>query len=279
MSLTFNEVPGSELSFADGDMPILTYHYGPDVYKPYCHPIYAPNGQIVTADAPEDHVHHRGLCFGWGDVNGVNYWSEINCDESVRGRIVHQEFRQKAVITDRARFVTINNWVAPDGVEVIEEVCHIVVSQPHLDIHTIDFCFELHAQSTDVVMGTSPVYHGLCYRAAEMEYRKIINSDSRIGELEAKGKPAQWCELSGVLGNEPVGVAVFDHPSNLRHPTKFFASDEAFGFISTSFAYDQPYIIPAGESLTLTYRVLIHLGDLFTFDLWTYYEEYSRSSG
>jgi hypothetical protein len=79
-----------------------------------------------------------------------------------------------------------------------------------------------------------------------------------------------------VLSNASVGIAIFDHPSNQRHPTRFFALDEAFGFISTSFAYDEPYTIPRGESLTLKYRVLIHLGDLFSFDLWKCYEEYAR---
>ncbi|MBI1924085.1 PmoA family protein [Candidatus Poribacteria bacterium] len=282
MALILTEVPGSTLSLADGNNPILTYHYGPELYKPYFHPIHAPNGQIVTDDAPEDHVHHRGLCFTWGNVNGINYWAEINCDEAVRGRIVHREFREKAVNAEMARFVIVNDWVAPDGAKPIEEISTVTVYPPQVedsrdggDHQTIDFGFELHAQSVDVVMGTPPAYHGLCYRAAEMEYRKIINSDSHIGEREAKGKPAQWCELGGVLGDEPVGVAIFDHPSNLRHPTRFYALDENFGFISTSFAYDEPYTIPAGEVLTLKHRVLIHLGDVFTFDLWKCYEEYA----
>ncbi|MCZ6676566.1 MAG: PmoA family protein [Candidatus Poribacteria bacterium] len=279
MALILTEISGSTLSLADGDNPILTYHYGPDLYKPYFHPVYAPNRQIVTADSPEDHRHHRGLCFAWGNVNGINYWAEVNCDEAVRGRIVHREFREKNVSADLARFVVVNDWVAPDGTKPIEAVCHITVHQPHLDMHVIDFCFELQARSTDVIMGTPPAYHGLCYRAAEMEYRRIINSNSRIGELEAQGKPAQWCQLGGVLGEEPVGVAIFDHPSNLRHPTQFFALDETFGFISTSFAYDEPYTLPSCEVLALKYRVLIHLGDLFTFDLWKHYEEYSRSKG
>lgn len=276
MALILDEVPGCEFSLADGDKPILTYHYGLDLYKPYFHPVYAPNGQIVTDDAPEDHVHHRGLCFAWGDVNGINYWAETNCGESVRGRIVHREFRQKSVNEDSAGFAVVNDWVAPDGTRPIEEICHLTVYRPEIDVQTIDFCFELHAQSADIVMGTPPAYHGLCYRAAKSEYRKITNSDSRLGEREAKGKPAQWCELGMILSNASLGVAIFDHPSNRRHPTTFFALDEAFGFISTSFAYNEPYTIPTGESLTLKYRVLIHLGDLFSFDLWKCYEEYAR---
>ncbi len=277
MTLVLTEASEFELSVTDEDTPIITYRYGSDLYKPYFHPIHAPNGLIVTDDAPEDHVHHRGLCFTWGDVNGINYWAEINCEEAVRGRIRHREFREKSVNPDRVQLVIVNDWVAPDGTNPIEEICSVTVYQPEPEHQAIDFQFDLRAQSTDVVMGTPPAYHGLCYRAAEMEYRKVTNSDSRIGESEVNGRNAKWCALNGILADEALGVAIFDHPSNLRHPTRFFALDDAFGFISTSFAYDEPYTIRAGETLTLKHRVLIHLGDLFTFDLWAYYEEYAKN--
>ena len=110
----------SELSIAYGQMPILTYHYSSALYKPYFHPLHAPNGQVVTEDAPEDHVHHRGLCFAWGDVNGVNYWAETNCETAVRGRIQHREFREKSVNADGASLVVVNDWLAPDGTKPIE---------------------------------------------------------------------------------------------------------------------------------------------------------------
>jgi hypothetical protein len=275
MALVFNEVPESELSIADGNRPILTYRYNAELYKPYFHPIHAPNGLIVTDDAPEDHVHHRGVCFAWGDVNGINYWAETNCEASLRGRIVHREFREKSVSSTYARFVVVNDWVAPGGTKPLEETRHVTVHQPQPDYQAIDFQFDLRAQATDVVMGTPPAYHGLCYRAGEMEYRKVVNAESRLGESEVNGRASKWCALNGVVSDEAIGVAIFDHPSNSRHPTQFFAMDDAFGFISTSFAYDEPYTIPAGETLSLKYRVLVYLGDLFTFDLWACYEAYT----
>jgi len=276
MALKLDEVSGSELSITDGEAPILTYCYGRDLHKPYFHPIYTPNELIVTDDIPEDYPYHHGLCFGWENVNGINYWEETNCDESARGRIVHREFREKAVNLDIAHFTVINDWVAPDNSKPIEETCHIAIHQPQADQQSIDLQFNLHAQSADVVIGVSSESQGLCYRGAEMEYRKVTNSDSCIGQSEVSGKTAKWCSLNGILSDEAVGVAVFDHPSNLRHPNHFFALDEAFGFISASFTYDEPHVIPAGETLMLKYRVLIYLGDVFTFDLWACYEEYAK---
>ena len=88
MTLVLNEVFESELSVTDGDTPIITYRYGSDLYKPYFHPIHAPNGLIVTDDAPEDHVHHRGLCFTWGDF--CNWWVWVLPDSDAYWRLTAQ---------------------------------------------------------------------------------------------------------------------------------------------------------------------------------------------
>ena len=56
----------------------------------------------------------------------------------------------------------------------------------------------------------------------------------------------------------------------------FFATDGAFGFISTSFAYDFSYTIPAGDTLRLKYRMYLYCGDVFTVDLWACYDAYTN---
>ncbi len=276
MTLRLNEISASELSVTNGEKPVLTYRYGHDLYKPYFHPIHAPNGLIVTGDRPEGHVHHRGLCFASEKLNGINYWTETNCNESVRGRVVHREFCEKIVNLDAVHFAVINDWRAPDNSNPIEETCYVTVHQPQLNQQIIDFQFSLEAQSSDVSLAPPCETQGLCCRMAEMEYRKVTNSDGCIGESEVSGKVAKWCSLNGVLSNEVAGVAIFNHPSNLRHPASFMVLDDAFGFMSAVFTGDEPHLISAGETLTLNYRLIVYLGDIFTFDLWTCYEEYVK---
>ena len=276
MALILNELSGSELSIMDDESPILTYHYGRELHKPYIHPIHAPNRSIVTDDAPGDCPYHHGLCFAWEDVDGVNYCRETDCDESERGRIVHQEFLEKSVDLHSAHFTVVNDWVTPDNSKPIEELCQIKVHQPQEDRQLIDLQFDLHAQTQDVSIGVSPESQGLCIRGTEMEYRKVTNSECSIGQSEVSGKAGKWCSLNGVLSDEAIGMAIFDHPSNLRHPTPFLALDDAIGFVSTALAYAEPHTVAAGETLTLKYRVVVYLGDLFTFDLWECYDEYAK---
>jgi hypothetical protein len=71
------------------------------------------------------------------------------------------------------------------------------------------------------------------------------------------------------VADEDVGIAVFDHPRNLRAPTYWHA--RAYGLLAANpfgvrqFSGDRhqdgKYVIPAGEALAFRYRVFIHHGD------------------
>src|SRR6187401_61150 len=69
----------------DGKPYSSLYLSGPEVTKPYLHPIRAANGKIVSrvwpmeekAGEAKDHPHHRGLWFTHGDVNGFDFWGNV----------------------------------------------------------------------------------------------------------------------------------------------------------------------------------------------------------
>jgi hypothetical protein len=41
------------------------------------------------------------------------------------------------------------------------------------------------------------------------------------------GQASPWCDYSGTLGTEKVGVAILDHPENPRHPVRWHAGRTA----------------------------------------------------
>lgn len=261
---------------SDGRL-VVVYNYDKDLYKPYFHPICLPDGDIISDDSPADHPHHRGLCVSWGNVNGVNFWAETAVEESKRGRIVHREFDEKLEAdTDSAQIAVKNDWVSPKGEVLLEEYQRVKIYKPTNESQLIDISFELCALNSEVTLGTPPAYHGLCFRAAPLEMMKTINADGLVGEERNHGKPARWCDLSGILGGMPVGISIFDHPQNPRFPTKFFTRDQNYGFISTSFAFDTPYLLPKNGSLKLNHRLFIHLGDVFSVDIDAEYEKFAN---
>lgn len=256
------------------DIDWLRYNYNPKLYKTYFHPIYAPDGQIVTADSPPDEVHHRGLCVSWGNVNEINFWAEEVYGPEVRGRITHKKFTDVEKKEDFVEFTEKCDWLAPGNKKFLDETRCVKIYAPQPKVRILDISFLLSAVDVDIIMGTPPAYHGLCYRASNMQHRRITNSEGNVGEETAKGKRARWADLSGILDGKAVGVTIFDNPSNPRFPTKFFTLDRSFGFISTSFSYDEAYIIKAGDSLKLTHRVLVHSGDASSFDIEGEYKKY-----
>jgi hypothetical protein len=96
----------------------------------------------------------------------------------------------------------------------------------------------------------------------------MVNANGASGEKGIWGKRSNWVDYYGRVANEDVGLAIFDHPNNLRAPTYWHA--RAYGLLAANpfglrqFTGDRrqdgAHAIPAGGSLILRYRVLIHHG-------------------
>jgi len=54
----------------------------------------------------------------------------------------------------------------------------------------------------------------------------------QTGEKETWGKPAKWCDESGMIDGKPYGVAILDHPNNPRHPSTWHV--RAYGLIAAN---------------------------------------------
>ena len=108
------------------------------------------------------------------------------------------------------------------------------------------------------------------------------NGGHRDGE--AWGKRNAWVDYSGLIKDKPVGVAIFDHPSNLRHPTWWHARKYGL-FAANPFgihdferkpAGSGDHTLKAGETLTFRYRFYIHAGDAMQARVAEMYEAWAR---
>jgi hypothetical protein len=99
---------------------------------------------------------------------------------------------------------------------------------------------------------------------------QFVDSEGRK-DLAAHGQNTRWMDFSGRFAPAKTGgIAIFDHPGNLRHPEPAFVIMDPkapFGYFSPALLFNKPYTLPAGQSLTLRYRVLIHPGRLDTNSL------------
>ena len=255
----------------------------------YYWPVIGPGGVKMTRSWPmeeapgedHDHPHHRSMWFSHGLVNGMDFWGE---DISYKGtpkfpvgKIVHDKILSAKGGAASGEIVAAQRWTAPDGAVPLTSVQTLRVYQRPASERLFDFEIVLKAGDKDVVLGdTKEGSFGI--RIAEsmrlVQPKKqpgaghILNSGG-AKDGEAWGQRAKWVEMSGPVDGKTFGIAIFDHPSNLRHPTRWHARDYGL-FAANPFAEHemdktQPqkagdYTIKAGESLTLKYRVWIHEG-------------------
>jgi hypothetical protein len=98
------------------------------------------------------------------------------------------------------------------------------------------------------------------------------------------GKRAEWVDYSGAIDGQTVGIAIFDHPENPRHPTYWHS--RAYGlFAANPFgahdfendkSRDGSMTIEPGQSVRFRYRVVIHPDDAQAAGIAAMFASYAR---
>ena len=244
--------------------------------KAICWPIIGPSGDPMTRSYPmataegekQDHIHHRSLWFTHGSVNGVSFWEEKKEKPAV---IKHLEF-VKVASKPTPTIVTRNAWLAPDEKKVCEDERTLrfgaTADARWIDVDLVVKATDGPVKFGDTKEGAFGVRVAETMKVDAKKGGRIVNSEGQV-DGAAWGKPAAWVDYNGPVNDKTVGVAIFNHPTSFRYPTPWhvrtyglFAANP-FGlhdFTSDKKA-DGSYTIPAGKSMTLRYRVYLHLGD------------------
>lgn len=244
--------------------------------KPYFHPICLTDGTELTWHRPPDHPWHYGLWFSWKYINGLNYWEEDRQTGLSEGRTEIRRLEVKPGGNYSATVAMELSYHPPGAPAVLMEDRRITVGTPDAQgAYRIDWSGHFTAGAADVLLDRTPItgekngqswggYAGLSMRLAKnITDWQLIDSEGRK-DLAAHGQKARWMDFSGQSADgQTGGIAIFDHPDNLRHPAPGFVIMDPkvpFAYFSPALLFNQPYILPVGKNLTLRYRVLIHPG-------------------
>ena len=286
---------GDQIDVSIGGKPFTTYYFGPETPKPYLYPLRSPEGIIVTRGYPmvknmpgesRDHPHHRAMFFAHGDINGVDFWGEAQfaakapvhvggetytSEELPKGRTVFTKLEESKGGPDSGTLRAVFSLLGPDG-RVMGSETQEYTFRGDEKTRTIDSSFTITADhGTPLKMGDTKEgsFAIRVVKSLQEPAVKMMNSNGAVGEKNIWGKRADWVDYSGVVGGERVGIAIFDYPGNIKHPTYWHA--RGYGLFAVNpFGehdfYNDPkrdgsVTIPVGGSLTLRYRVLIHDGD------------------
>ncbi len=270
---------------------------------PYLYPVIGPNGENVTRHYPmkegvpneqDDHEWHRSIRFSHRNVNGVSFWSP-DTDSKERGQIQLDKI-EKITSGEVGEIVLWNNWIGEKDKRLIlrEKVRLSFHPLPERQM-LMDYDIELHPVETPLTFFDEKD-GGLAVRVAgtmKVEDRKtkegngtILNSRGNKN-AEAWGKRAEWADYFGPdPSGKTVGIAIFDHPSNLRYPTHWHArtyglmtanrfGKGAFEAKSGANKGDGDYTFEGDKPILLRHRFYFHHGDSEAGDVAKQYAAYS----
>jgi hypothetical protein len=257
--------------------------------KPICYPILGPGQVPMTRNYPmqpdvpgeaNDHPHHKSMWCAHGDVNGTSFWDD-------RGKI---EFdRLLEIDGNSVRFA--NRWLDPQGnVICTDQTTLRFTAMPQS--RTIDWDVTVMASDGELVFGetkegmmairTHPSLRleNDSRRGVTTANGQAINSQGVTGKL-VWGKRANWIHYYGDIESNRMGIAIFDHPQNLRHPTWWHAREyglvaaNPFGSRDFGDQEDGQYRVPDGQSIRFRYRFVFHQGDVAPEEIDHLYHQYA----
>ncbi|MCA9261749.1 MAG: PmoA family protein [Planctomycetales bacterium] len=260
------------LSLAVDGQTLWKFNYGPDLHKPFFHPLAPAGGPTLTWNQPSDHAWHHGLWFSWKYINKVNYW-EINRrtgrpDGRTSWSDVETQTRDDGSATISLK---VAYGPATSDESALVEKRRIEMGAIEADgSYAIDWQAEFEAQ-TDVKLDRSPPqpgasggYAGLSIRfAQDFQDRQGIRLEGPVAfdSGDRFRGPSAAFEYNGLLGGVAAGVAILDGPQNVRHPTPWYLiARPDISYINAALLNDAPLEMKRGERLALHYRIVVHNG-------------------
>ncbi len=279
-----------KLQVSIGGAHFTTYNYD-QVVRPYLYPVFVDEGIGITRNWPmvegvagesTDHPHHKGIYTAQDEIRDVNNWSE----GQGHGWQIHRRFSQTFEGPVAGGFTAELDWTDHDRQVYMTETRRITFYNTPPQTRLFDYQVAFHASEGALTIGDTKEGGFLSVRMASSieEQREggglIVNGCGGVREAETWGKRAHWCDYSGPIGSAWYGLSLMDHPHNPRFPTYWHV--RAYGLMTANCVgrhhftgdpedrWDLP--IPAGESRTWRYRVLVHHGDVGSAQVPAHYE-------
>ena len=257
------------------------YHFS-KCENPFLYPVIGPYGIAMTRNFPskrvpgesQDHPHHTSIWFAHDGLNGVDFWRST---AARHGRVVQREIVHAQGGVASGVLETANQWIGPDGKLVCSDrrrLTFLLLPEGR----AIDWDITLQATAGDLTIAdteegtmgirTHPNLRLENGSGVTTANGQALNSQGVRGKA-VWGRRAAWIDYWGDVAGKTVGIGLFDHASNPRHPTWWHARPYGL-FTANPFGIADfegkprgtgDMTIPAGKSISLHYRIVLHAHD------------------
>jgi hypothetical protein len=285
-----------QIVISDGDRPVLQYNYrtvepaegflehvAPDARKyararsNYIHPLYGPDGEVLTEDFSPDHPHHRGVYWAWPEVDFGDERGDLHALQRVFARPTGTIALNSG--TEVAEIRAENLWMWDDKTPIVREHTSIRARRADEQGWYVDLKFEFTALVDNVTIARrdTTLYGGLNTRLSPVEDLQLLH---HADPPDSQPRRA-WSDSIGVRtgGNKSVGFAVLEKTSNPHYPGDWIVFDHLPWFQPTFPAKNARIALSGSEPLVLEYRLWVRSGSQATTEQYVAeWEAYNGSS-
>jgi hypothetical protein len=225
----------------------------------YVHPIWSPEGVVLTDDFPADHYHHRGLFWAWTVVETGRGKYDLWMLKRIAPSSMSVSVESGNSV---ARFRARNRISVPGEEPIMREEVSITARPARDGVREFDIELELAAVSGPVVLRGSQErgksYGGVSVRFAPRKQTAIRTDRGPLPKDDDLTKYA-WAELEGQFEGGRAALRLTSHSANPGHPQQWVLRN--YGFIGASFpgrSEDvEKYTLEPGTPLRLRYTVRV----------------------
>lgn len=269
----FRDLNGVSLELSEGGRPVFVYNYGmilkagnPERSRrsTYLHPVYLPDGTLITDDFNPDHPHHRGISWMWPVVvvDGQTY--DLWTVGDIRQKFVRWTARE---VTPRSAVLGMENgWYIGER-KVVKENVEIVAHPAGGHVRRLDFTLWFEAADGPVEIAGTPDqkkgFGGFCFRFAPRDggrQKTTIRTDQGVAKEDGVMSVHPWAQIEGSFGGHRSGARIEDDPANPGFPNGWLMR-HGFGFLNVSYPGLNSHKLTPGRPLVLKYRVTLFAGE------------------
>lgn len=218
---------------------VLSYYYAmhdvPEGVDPlyrrsgFIHPLWSPDGQVMTRIQPPDHYHHYGIWGPWTKTHiegrEVDFWNLVRGQGTVRFAGLENLLNESESGGFRVRQEHVDFTASQEGKVSIEEILEVRASPGQAEgrpAWIIDYTSrQTNVLDVPIELDQYRYGGGLGYRAPE-EWTKdtctVLTSEGKARN-EADGQRARWCNVNGRFADgRQAGILLMSHPENHEHP-------------------------------------------------------------
>lgn len=255
------ELTPDSVEMSEGGKPVFVYIHGmvlgngaPEARRrsSYLHPVYAPDGTVVTDDFPKDHWHHRGIFWTWPIVRAGGEKYDAWLIQGIQTRFV------RWIRLEAPRLAVENGWFAGEK-KLVKETVEITAHPTRGQRRALDFRIALEAVSAPVELEGEPVqekgYGGFSVRFAPRT-ETVVTTDTGVEARDTDMVPHPWAQLEATYNGRRAGLRIDIDPAHPGFPNGWCL--RKYGFLGVNYPGRKTLTLQPGKPLEMKYRVTLY---------------------